>query len=107
MVGLITRTGRLGSGIPGIHRAPINWSNGTCIDPAEALYRTESDPYELENLIGRPGTEAIMKSLSDELDRWMVGQGDPGMEQDTHRTHRAAKDGQHRFRPPARASASD
>ena len=75
--------------------------------PAEALYRTESDPYELENLIGRPGTEAIMKTLSDELDRWMTEQGDPGIEQDTHRTHRAAKQGQHRFRPPARDRTSD
>jgi uncharacterized sulfatase len=75
--------------------------------PSEALYRTASDPYELENLIGRPGTEAVTKSLSEELDRWMVAQGDPGIEQDTHRTHRAAKQGQHRFRPPAKAGSSD
>ena len=70
--------------------------------PAQALYRTASDPYELENLVGEEGTDAIMKTLSDELDRWLVSQGDPGVDQDTRETHQAAKQGKHRYRPPAK-----
>ncbi len=70
--------------------------------PAQALYRTASDPYELENLVGKEGTDAIMKTLSDELDRWLVSQGDPGVDQDTRETHQAAKQGKHRYRPPAK-----
>ena len=70
--------------------------------PPQALYRTASDPYELENLVGREGTDAIMKTLSDELDRWLAMQGDPGVDQDTLETHQAAKQGNHRFRPPGR-----
>jgi uncharacterized sulfatase len=70
--------------------------------PPEALYRTASDPYEMDNLAGTEGTEAILKSLSDELNRWLVSQGDPGADQDTHETHRAAKRGNHRYRPPAK-----
>ena len=70
--------------------------------PAEALYRTASDPYELQNLAGQEGTEAIMTRLSDELDRWLISQGDPGVDQDTQATHRAAKQGKHRYRPPSK-----
>ncbi len=69
--------------------------------PPEALYHTAEDPYELENLAGTPQTRAIMRELSDELDRWMMSQGDPGAEQDTRQTHQAARRGEHRFRPPA------
>lgn len=69
--------------------------------PAEMLYHTASDPYELQNLAGTESSAAVMKRLSEELDRWLVSQGDPGVEQDTPETHKAAKRGQHRFRPPA------
>lgn len=69
--------------------------------PAEALYHTATDPYELENLAGTDSAEEIMSGLSSELDRWLQSQGDPGIEQDTAETHRAAKRGEHRFRPPA------
>ena len=34
------------------------------------------------------------------LDEWLVEQGDPGIDQDTHETHQAAKRGDHRYRPP-------
>jgi uncharacterized sulfatase len=70
--------------------------------PAEALYRTDSDPYELNNLVGQEGTEAIIERLSEELDRWMASEGDPGLDQDTHETHQAAKRGNHRYRPPGK-----
>jgi uncharacterized sulfatase len=67
--------------------------------PAEELYHLASDPYELENLAASESAAEIKQRLSDELDRWMAEQGDPGAEQDTHRSHQAAKKGQHRFRP--------
>jgi uncharacterized sulfatase len=69
--------------------------------PPETLYHTATDPYELENLADTGSVSGIMRELSDELDRWMKSQGDPGVEQDTSQTHQAAKRGQHRFRPPA------
>lgn len=75
--------------------------------PAEALYHTESDPYELENLAGQAGTDEIMNRLRGELDRWMTLQGDPGIDQDTHETHRAAKQGRHRYRPPSNTLSND
>ena len=68
--------------------------------PAEALYHTASDPYELKNLIGTDSTKETLSALSRELDRWLVSQGDPGIEQDTPESHRAAKRGEHRFRAP-------
>lgn len=68
--------------------------------PAEAIYHTSNDPYELENLAGTDSIASKMHELSGELDRWMRSQGDPGIEQDTRETHQAAKQGRHRFRPP-------
>ncbi len=68
--------------------------------PAEALYHTATDPYELENLIGTDSVKGTLNTLSRELDRWLVSQGDPGIEQDTPESHRAAKRGEHRFRAP-------
>jgi len=69
--------------------------------PAEALYHTATDPYELENLVETESAQKIVRRLSSELDRWLVSQGDPGVEQDTPRSHQAAKRGEHRFRAPA------
>jgi uncharacterized sulfatase len=68
--------------------------------PAEALYHTASDPYELTNLIDTSSAAKIKNSLSAELDLWLESQGDPGIEQDTTETHQAAKRGEHRFRSP-------
>ncbi|TWU19296.1 sulfatase family protein [Allorhodopirellula heiligendammensis] len=68
--------------------------------PAETLYHTASDPYEMQNLIGSDSTSEIQQELSDELDRWLESQGDPGVEQDTMASLRAAKQGKHRFRVP-------
>lgn len=69
--------------------------------PAEALYHTATDPYELNNLADSHTAAEIMGELSAELDRWLASQGDPGLAQDTPESHQAAKRGQHRFRPPA------
>ena len=68
--------------------------------PSEALYHTAEDPYELANLVDDESSAKILGELRDELDRWLVRQGDPGIEQDTPETHQAAKRGEHRFRPP-------
>lgn len=68
--------------------------------PAEEFYRTASDPYEMENLAGDERVAEKKRELSRELDRWLESSGDPGIEQDTQRSHRAAKRGEHRFRPP-------
>ena len=63
--------------------------------PAEQLYHTAEDPYEMSNLAGTPEFSEIQKKLSMELDRWMKRQGDPGAPQDTQRAHKAAKEGKH------------
>jgi uncharacterized sulfatase len=68
--------------------------------PAEALYHTATDPYELQNLVGTESAKATLNTLSRELDRWLISQGDPGVEQDTPQSHKAAKRGEHRFRVP-------
>ena len=65
--------------------------------PAEQLYNTAEDPYELKNLIDDPDLSAVKNRLSDELDRWMRSQGDPGVPQDTHEAIQAARRGKHLY----------
>ena len=65
--------------------------------PAEQLYHTAEDPYEMSNLAGTPEFSGVQKKLSMELDRWMKSQGDPGAAQDTQRAHKAAKEGKHLY----------
>jgi N-sulfoglucosamine sulfohydrolase len=67
--------------------------------PAEELYHTAADPYEMTNLAHDAQHAAIKTRLSAELDRWLTAQGDPGTPQDTPAAHQAAKNGQHRFFP--------
>jgi N-sulfoglucosamine sulfohydrolase len=67
--------------------------------PAEELFHTAEDPYELTNLIGDSRYAKIKTKLSAELDRWLKAQNDPGIPQDTHESHQAAKRGAHRFYP--------
>ncbi len=67
--------------------------------PTEELFDLQNDPYEMKNLAGSASVAAIQSKLSDELDRWLAEQADPGIEQDTVQTHQAAKQGRHRFRP--------
>ena len=65
--------------------------------PAEQLYRTSGDPYELVDLAGDPRYAAIKGELSRELDLWMHDQGDPGAAIDTREAHAAAKKGEHLY----------
>ena len=65
--------------------------------PAEQLYNTAKDPYELKNLANDPASSDIKARLSTELDRWMKEQGDPGAPQDTHEAIQAARRGKHMY----------
>lgn len=65
--------------------------------PAEELYHTKSDPYELINLAGDPKSAKIQAELSQELDRWMKAQGDPGVEIDTYESLEASRRGEHAY----------
>ncbi len=67
--------------------------------PAEQLYHTTKDPYEMNNLADDPAASAVKARLSAELDRWMKQQGDPGAPQDTHKAIEAARRGEHIYGP--------
>jgi uncharacterized sulfatase len=67
--------------------------------PAEELYHTSADPYEMTNLAADPRHAEVRARLSIELDLWLAAQGDPGIPQDSHEAHRAAKQGKHRYFP--------
>ncbi len=69
--------------------------------PAEQLYNTAGDPYELTNLADDPQHTELKARLSAELDRWMQSQGDPGAAQDTHEAIQAARQGKHLYYPPS------
>jgi len=53
------------------------------VRPAEELYDSAADPYEMNNLAANPNLADIKARLSAELDRWMAEQGDPGIRLDT------------------------
>lgn len=65
--------------------------------PGEELYRLTSDPFEMHNLAGDPEFTDIQRRLSNELDRWMAAEGDPGVLQDTPEALEAARRGRHLF----------
>lgn len=65
--------------------------------PAEQLYHTKSDPFELNDRSDDGSLAAIKAELSGELDRWLAEQGDPGIPLDTREAHAAAKKGKHKF----------
>lgn len=65
--------------------------------PAEQLYRTSNDAYELVDLAGDPRYGAIKAELSRELDHWLHDQNDPGIPLDTREAHAAAKKGNHMY----------
>ena len=67
--------------------------------PAEQLYDTSSDPYELTNLADDPAHAETKSRLSTELDSWLESQGDPGVAQDTHEAIQAARRGEHLYYP--------
>lgn len=65
--------------------------------PAEQLYHTAKDPYELINLASSEDHAKVKARLSAELDRWLKEQGDPGAKQDTHEAIEAARKGRHLY----------
>ena len=68
--------------------------------PAEELYLTAADPYELSNLAGVPEHRAAQERLATELRRWLVAQGDPGAPLDTTAAWEAAEQGRHLYVAP-------
>ena len=67
--------------------------------PAEQLYHTAEDPYEMTNLAESPDHVWIRERLSTELDSWMQSQGDPGIAEDTNEALQAARKGKHLYHP--------
>ncbi|MCA9079070.1 MAG: sulfatase-like hydrolase/transferase [Planctomycetaceae bacterium] len=67
--------------------------------PAEQLYHTANDPYELNNLADDPAAQEIKARLRDELHQWRAAQGDPGPPEDTWETLKAARQGEHLYFP--------
>jgi len=67
--------------------------------PAEQLYHTAKDPYEMNNLAEDPAVSDRKIRLRSELNRWMEEQGDPGAAQDTHKAIEAARRGAHIYGP--------
>jgi uncharacterized sulfatase len=84
-----------------------SWQNAATYDlvkryqqrPAEELYHTAKDPYEMTNLADGKRAAVIKARLSAELDRWMASQGDPGVAQDTKEAIQAARRGEHLHGP--------
>lgn len=76
--------------------------------PAEQLYATSTDPYELENLAddGDDATnkkhQAVRERLAAELDRFLTVHRDPGIAMDTHEALEAARKGKHTWPSPIR-----
>lgn len=44
--------------------------------PIVELYDLERDPYELENLAGKPGMKTVEQALREALERWMIRESD-------------------------------
>lgn len=65
--------------------------------PAEELYHTSADPFELENVASDPASAEVLTKLRSELDRWLESQGDPGAPEDTFEALEAARQGKHLY----------
>ncbi|ARN56328.1 sulfatase [Sedimentisphaera salicampi] len=63
--------------------------------PAEQLYHTSEDPYEMNNLADNPDYSEIKNKLSDRLDKWMAQENDPGAPIDTMEALEAARNQNH------------
>ncbi len=63
--------------------------------PYEELYDIKADRFELNNLVEQDETESVKNSLSNELDKWMKEQGDPGAEIDSFKELNKARKGNH------------
>jgi len=47
--------------------------------PAEELYDLQKDPYELNNIAGKPEAGAILTKMQAQLKQWMLSQNDPAL----------------------------
>ncbi len=47
--------------------------------PAEELYDLQADPYELDNIAGKPESQPIIQRMRQKLKEWMVSQNDPAL----------------------------
>jgi N-sulfoglucosamine sulfohydrolase len=65
------------------------------IRPSEQLYRLDLDPDELVDLAGNREFTDVKKKLSEQLDKWMTDQGDPGAAIDTREFWNDATKGNH------------
>ncbi|MBD3243347.1 MAG: sulfatase-like hydrolase/transferase [Chitinivibrionales bacterium] len=65
------------------------------VRPPEQLYDLQSDPFEMNNVANDPQYAQVQRELSEELDRWMTTQGDPGLSIDTKEQWKAARNGEH------------
>ncbi len=72
--------------------------------PAEQLYHTSDDPYEMQDIANDPSSRGIKQRLAQELDLWMSEQGDPGIPEDTQQALQAARKDEHLYAPPDRHS---
>ena len=70
--------------------------------PAEQLYHTREEPYELNNIAGDSGYGEIKKKLSVALDKWIASQFDPGAAVDTVEALKAARKGEHLHGPQSK-----
>ena len=59
--------------------------------PPEELYDVENDPHCQHNLIGDPELQKVRQTLSKELDKWMISQGDRGAETEAIAHTRSSK----------------
>lgn len=65
--------------------------------PAEELYHTSADRFEMSNLAADPAHAATRKRLAAALDASLAEQQDPGVPLDTKQAHRAAANGKPLF----------
>lgn len=65
--------------------------------PADQLYQTDADPYEMDNLATSDDHSETLAKLSTELDRWMTAEEDPGAAVDTVEALEAARKGEHLY----------
>jgi N-sulfoglucosamine sulfohydrolase len=47
--------------------------------PAEELYDLRTDPYELNDIAGKPENESILRKMREQLNKWMLSQNDPAL----------------------------
>ena len=67
--------------------------------PAEELYHTAKDKYELSNEAENPEYQALKANLKKELKKWLAESGDPGIELDTPEARLAAREDRHIYKP--------